>query len=87
MMFSFSPRPREGRTLFGGDDRARLVAVEHDQRVVAFQLLKRLGDRVDELRPILQGPSIKCATTSVSGLGLELVSKLLKLLFDGRKTR
>ena len=81
-VFVFAEADDERRALLGGDDRARLVAVDHHQRVVAFELLERLADGVDELRPVLHVFFDEMRDDLGVRLGLELVPDLLQPLLD-----
>src|ERR1043166_5957270 len=70
------------RAVLRGDDRPRLAAVAHHQRLVSFELLERLLHRVGELRPILQVLFDEVRDDLGVGLGLELVPRLLQPLLE-----
>ena len=65
-----------------GDDRPRLAAVDHHQRVVPFELLERLLHGVGEVRSVLQVLLDQMRDDLGVGLGLEFVPGLLQPLLE-----
>ena len=65
------------RAMLRGDDRAGLAAVDHDQRVVAFQFLEGSFDRLDEVAGCLLPVAGRGSWQLASGNG-----QRFQILFD-----
>ena len=81
-VFVLAEADDEWRAVLGRDDCPRLGAVDHHQRIVTFELLECLLDRLDELRTALEFLLNEMRDHFGVGLGVELMPGFLQLLFE-----